>query len=179
MMSKEAIRILGLERDDWETSHCSPLVRREAFDMAIEALKAQDVPDTNVGDLINRKWLLECVEQGWIKFDTEPDTNRFIHLVRDIAPSTQPEPVNSLTKSDMISKQKVKYKLTALVNEIEEIFANIREREVDDSVCGLCEYDGAYIGQSGDWCNECPGFEKDNCFKLKDKYRVEWESIDG
>ena len=50
MMSKEAIRILGLERDDWETSHCSPLVRREAFDMAIEALKAQDDTDTNVGD---------------------------------------------------------------------------------------------------------------------------------
>ena len=93
--------------------------------------------------------------------------------------TAQPKPVNSLTKSDMISKQKVKYKLTALVNEIEEIFANIREREVDDSVCGLCEYDGAYIGQSGDWCYECPGFEKDNCFKLKDKYRAEWESIDG
>ena len=85
---------------------------------------------------------------------------------------------SSLTKSDMISKQKVKYKLTALVNEIEEIFANIRECEGDESVCGLCEYDGAYIGQSGDWCNECPGFEKDNCFKLKDKYRAEWESID-
>lgn len=79
---------------------------------------------------------------------------------------------------NMISKKKVRYKLTALVNEIEEIFANIRERNVDDSVCGLCEYDGAYIGQSGNWCNECPGFEKDNCFKLKDKYRAEWESID-
>lgn len=79
---------------------------------------------------------------------------------------------------DLISRQKVRYKLTALVNEIEEIFANIREREVDDSVCGLCEYDGAYIGQSGDWCNECPGFDKDNCFKLKDKYRAKWESID-
>ena len=100
----------------------------EAVDMAIEALRAQDVTDTNDGD--------------------------------------------------MISKQKVRYKLTALVNEIEDIFAHIREREVDDSVCGLCEYDGAYIGQSGDWCNECPGFEKDNCFKLKDKYRTEWESID-
>lgn len=96
----------------------------------------------------------------------------------EILSSAEPEPVNSLTKSDMISKQKVRYKLTALVNEIEEIFAHIREREVNDCVCGLCEYDGTYIGQSGDWCNECPGFEKDNCFKLKDKYRDEWESID-
>lgn len=93
-----------------------------------------------------------------------------LHDMISALPPTQPEPANSLTKSDMISKQKVRYKLTALVNEIEEIFANIREREVDDSVCGLCEYDGA--------CNECPGFEKDNCFKLKDKYRAEWESMD-
>lgn len=42
-------------------------------------------------DLISRKWLMECVDEGWIKFDTEKDKNRFIHLVRDIAPSAQPE----------------------------------------------------------------------------------------
>ena len=80
---------------------------------------------------------------------------------------------------DMISRQTVRYKLAALVNEFEEILSHIREREVDDSVCGLCEYDGAYIGQSGDWCNECPGFDKDDCFKLKEKYREEWLKIDG
>ena len=33
---------------------------------------------------------MECVDEGWIKFDTEQDENRFIHLVRDIAPSAQP-----------------------------------------------------------------------------------------
>ena len=38
-------------------------------------------------DLISRQWLMECVNEGWIKFDTEKDENRFIHLVRDIAPS--------------------------------------------------------------------------------------------
>ena len=43
-------------------------------------------------DLISRKWLMECVDEGWIKFDTEKDTNTYIHLVRDIAPSAQPEP---------------------------------------------------------------------------------------
>ena len=78
---------------------------------------------------------------------------------------------------DTISRQAVRYKLAALVNEFEEILSHIREREADDSVCGLCEYDGAYIGQSGDWCNECPGFEKDDCFKLKEKYRKEWTDI--
>ena len=80
---------------------------------------------------------------------------------------------------DMISRQTVRYKLAALVNEFEEILSHIREREVDDSVCGLCEYDGAYIGQSGDWCNECPGFEKDDCFKLNEKFRKEWTDING
>ena len=38
-------------------------------------------------DYISRKLLLECIEEGWIKLDTEADTNRMIHLVRDIAPS--------------------------------------------------------------------------------------------
>ena len=42
-------------------------------------------------DVISRQWLMECVNEGWIKFDTEKDENRFIHLVRDIAPSAQPD----------------------------------------------------------------------------------------
>ena len=60
------------------------------------------------------------------------------------------------------------------IDKLDEIFADLRERHVDDSVCGLCEYDGAYLGQSGNWCNECPGFEKDDCFKLSGKIRKEW-----
>lgn len=42
-------------------------------------------------DLISRKWLVECLEEGWIKLDTEKDYNRMMHLVRDTAPSVQPE----------------------------------------------------------------------------------------
>ncbi len=38
----------------------------------------------------------------------------------------------------------------------------------------MCEYDGAFIGQSGDWCNECPGFDKEDCFKLSDECRKKW-----
>ena len=41
-------------------------------------------------DLIQRKWLVECIEEGWVKFDTAKDCNRMMHLVRDIAPSVQP-----------------------------------------------------------------------------------------
>lgn len=44
-----------------------------------------------MSDLISRKWLMECVDEGWIKFDTEKDKNIYVHLVRDIAPSAQPE----------------------------------------------------------------------------------------
>lgn len=44
-----------------------------------------------MNDLISRKWLMECVNEGWIKFDTEKDKNIYVHLVRDIAPSAQPE----------------------------------------------------------------------------------------
>lgn len=44
-----------------------------------------------MNDLISRQWLMECVNEGWIKFDTEKDENTFIHLVRDIAPSAQQE----------------------------------------------------------------------------------------
>lgn len=40
-------------------------------------------------DTISRQWLMGCVTEGWIKFDTEKDKNRFVHLVRDIAPSAE------------------------------------------------------------------------------------------
>jgi hypothetical protein len=73
--------------------------------------------------------------------------------------------------SDTISRQAA---IDKFIDALEEIFSDIRERHVDDSVCGLCEYDGAYIGQSGDWCNECPGFDRDDCFKLSDKIRKKW-----
>lgn len=76
--------------------------------------------------------------------------------------------------SDLISRQVAQHKINALIDEFETIMKDIRERNVDDSVCGLCEYDGAYVGDSGNWCNECPGFERDDCFKLKDQYREEW-----
>ena len=74
---------------------------------------------------------------------------------------------------DLISRQAA---IDEFINGLEEIFADLRERHVDDSVCGLCEYDGAYMGQSGNWCNECPGFERDDCFKLSDETRKKWKA---
>lgn len=55
-----------------------------------------------------------------------------------------------------------------------DVCKNERERHEDDSVCGLCEYDGAYCGESGDWLNECPGFETNECFCMKEEYCKKW-----
>ena len=125
--------------------------------------------------LMNAERLQQTDDWGYGR-ERYNQTECIMHHIENM-PSAQPD-VPDINVGDMISRQKVRYKLTALVNELEEIFSNIRERNEDDSVCGLCEYDGAYIGQSGDWCNECPGFDKSDCFKLKDKCRHEWEAID-
>lgn len=74
----------------------------------------------------------------------------------------------------LISRQAALDAVNSLIDRFERILSDIRESRVDDSVCGLCEYDGAYMGQSGDWCNECPGFDKDDCFKLSDETRKKW-----
>lgn len=77
--------------------------------------------------------------------------------------------------NDLISLEEVNKWVDKLINELELIFADIREKNVDDSVCGLCEYDCDH-GMDG-FANECPGFEKDDCFKLKDNIKEEWTEI--
>ena len=76
--------------------------------------------------------------------------------------------------SDCISRQAAIDAANKLVDRFEQILRDIRETNEDESVCGLCEYDGAFIGQSGDWCNECPGFDKADCFKLSDERKKKW-----
>ena len=75
---------------------------------------------------------------------------------------------------DTISRQAAIDALNGIINRFEQILRDIRESKGDDSVCGMCEYDGAFVGESGDWCNECPGFEKDDCFRLSDECRKRW-----
>ena len=81
--------------------------------------------------------------------------------------------VNDLA-NDCISRTAAIDALNGIINRFEQILRDIRESKVDDSVCGMCEYDGAFVGQSGDWCNECPGFEKDDCFKLSENCKKRW-----
>ena len=73
----------------------------------------------------------------------------------------------------------VKVALSLLVDRFENVLSEIREINGDDTVCKWCEYNGAYIGESGNWDNVCTGFDSENCFKLKDSYRKELESIYG
>lgn len=89
-----------------------------------------------------------------------------------------PENARKRTKTHAcvcINRQAAEEKLKKVVDEMALIFADIREKNVDDSVCGLCEYD---CDHGIDGCaNECPGFEKDDCFKLKEEYQKEWTDL--
>lgn len=53
MTNKEAIRILGLECDEWDISHCTASERREAFGMAITALQELDENPTKLNNSNN------------------------------------------------------------------------------------------------------------------------------
>ena len=105
--------------------------------------------------LIDADALIEFCAERWIPLNID---------AVNMQPTIQPVATDT-NVGDTISK---------FIDGLEEIFADLREKHVDDSVCGLCEYDGAYMGQSGDWCNECPGFDMDDCFKLSDETRKKW-----
>lgn len=60
-----------------------------------------------------------------------------------------------------------------LLKEFEELCKYIRESTGGDLVCGYCEYDDRTI--SGEHA-ECPGFETDECFKLKESIRRRCEN---
>ena len=127
-----------------------------------------DAPDTNVGNITNL-----CAHENdpisrQMAIDTimgqppEPHYPSWYAAQIEKLPAAQPDHNADISE------------INKFIDGLEEILADIRERHVDDSVCGLCEYDGAYMGQSGDWCNECPGFDKDDCFKLSDETRKKW-----
>ncbi|MGO5078093.1 hypothetical protein ACTQ3J_09815 [Oscillospiraceae bacterium LCP25S3_E3] len=56
----------------------------------------------------------------------------------------------------------------SLRNDLNDIFKSIREDLCDETVCGLCQFDGDFsCGESGCSITECPGFDRDDCFELK------------
>ena len=59
-------------------------------------------------------------------------------------------------------------KTSELLKEFEELCKYVREVHCDDTVCGYCEYDCGTVGEEP---MECPGFETDECFKLKEEFK--------
>ena len=135
----------------------------EAVNMGMDALEQPTSPDTIDRQAVIK--VLECWQKAFKENSHHASASDLSLVVKDI---------RALSATHVATDTNVGDKISKFIDGLEEIFADIRERHVDDSVCGLCEYDGAYVGQSGDWCNECPGFEKDDCFKLSDKTRKEW-----
>lgn len=68
----------------------------------------------------------------------------------------------------MTNKDKV---IDRLYDLLESVCKDVREKYEDEDVCSLCQYDGAYMTDSGDWANECPGFDRADCFTMKNEIR--------
>ena len=78
------------------------------------------------------------------------------------------------TRQDAIdawNRRSDEQKLERMYDTLVGLCEDIRERYGQDDVCGLCQYDGAYMTDSGDYANECPGFERDDCFCMKNEIR--------
>ena len=92
MNNQEAIEILKIERD-----HMIPTLlpeRIEAMDMAISALQAHDVSDTNVGDMVSRQKAIDalCRRCDLAAEDDEPCTEKCNDIkILEKLPSAQPE----------------------------------------------------------------------------------------
>ena len=63
----------------------------------------------------------------------------------------------------------------SLLKDFEALCKYVRECTGDDIVCGLCEYDAATVGGEP---MECPGFESNECFVLKESLRKQYEMYD-
>ena len=160
-------------RDDYTQGRTTGLA------LAMERIKnAPSVLGTNLAevgtDLISRQQAIDALKERYYKYGRFAKIEEFVWSIERLPP-IQPDNCSEFpNNSDVISRQAAIDAVNGLIDRFEQILRDIREANGDDSVCGMCEYDGAYIGQSGDWCNECPGFDKEDCFKLSDKCRKRW-----
>lgn len=90
----------------------------DALEMALEALKALDVPDTNVGDMISRQAAIDVIEAGRLTklIDAETAVNGLKAL-----PSVQPERVcvATVTLTDEQVKEVAEKAKNAVISVIE------------------------------------------------------------
>ncbi|MBR3330617.1 MAG: hypothetical protein IKG25_05290 [Mogibacterium sp.] len=154
--------------------------------------RAADVPDTNVGELISREEVLNLIDTAFESgaFDGRYAYENLIDAVQNLIHPLETDLISRQAAEQLekrteertethacvcISREAAEEKLKKVVDEMALIFADIREKNVDDSVCGLCEYDCDH-GIDG-YANECPGFERNDCFKLKEEYQKEWTDL--
>lgn len=97
-----------------------------------------------------------------------------IDPIKRIDPETLPIVRELREKLERVTAQR-----DELFKMLNDVCKDTREQHVDESVCGLCEYDVAYIGQSGDWVNECPGFNSDDCFCMKRSIREKFGQLEN
>ena len=64
----------------------------------------------------------------------------------------------------------------SLLKDFEALCKYVRECTGDDIVCGLCEYDAGTVGEEP---MECPGFDSNECFKLKESFKQGFPSYNG
>ena len=105
-----------------------------------------------MNDLISRKWLIECVEEGWVKFETEKDKNKFIHLVRDTAPPAQPEVTEEAIK-DYCRKRCLNRRrcLTILTNDYFYKLMSAQPEAHEGEFEGVCRRLFRRTGGTNDW----------------------------
>lgn len=120
-------------------------------------------------------WICDCSEFGRQSVMAVED----ISYLPEIDPETLPIVQELRAELEQVTAQR-----DELFKMLNDVCKDTREQHADESVCGLCEYDGAYIGQSGDWENECPGFNSDDCFCMKRSIREKFGqsenmSLDG
>lgn len=72
----------------------------------------------------------------------------------------------------LCTQDELQKRIEELLGVIEEICQDGRERSGQDWFCGLCEYDGLA------W-QECPGFEKDDCFTMREDFKRQYLEFEG
>ena len=84
------VRKILLDDKSWLESTIQPI--NEAFDMAISSLQAQDVPDTNVGDMVSRQKAIDalCKRCDLVNDDTCGEKCIDIKILEKL-PSAQPD----------------------------------------------------------------------------------------
>ena len=99
------------------------------------------------------------------------DIADYVERLRDRNQELQ-EILQTETSILRISRDAWKERAEAAEHDLKVLADAVRDRHHDETPCGLCEYDLPPAGEDGQ-CTECPGFEKDKCFKWRGQWEVD------